>query len=461
MRNGLREKILLLINPWIYDFSAFDLWMKPTGLLYLAAHLRQNGCRIHLIDCLDRHNPELLRLQGIQTPKSRTYGIGKFYREQIPKPSIFKDIPAKYCRYGLPEDIFLKMLAAIPKPDGILITSMMTYWYPGVFRAIELVKQRFPHVPVILGGIYASLCTQHAQTYSGADYVLPEHKPRQILSALADILHVPWEQETQNSELFDVYPAFDLYPRLDYAILLTSVGCPYRCTYCASQILAPHFVQRKPDDVFQELLYDYEGLNIQHFAFYDDALLLHSSDHLEPFMQHVIDTNFNCTFHTPNGLHARYLSGGLADLMFRSGFKTIRLSLETIDPVRQQDTGGKVTADELTQAVKYLKQAGFDGKQIGVYLFIGLPEQSLAETKETIRYVHSLGVQAHLCEYSPIPGTPDWPILERQGYVSSDDDPLIHNNSIFLHYKHHISFEQMQHLKDWVRALNTRIKSTT
>jgi len=225
-------------------------------------------------------------------------------------------------------------------------------------------------------------------------------------------------------------------------------------------VLAPNFVQREPYDVFQELLHDYEVLSIRHFAFYDDALLVHSPDHLEPFIQHVIDANLNCTFHTPNGLHARYITEYLADLMFRSGFKTIRLSLETIDPVRQQDTGGKVTGDELTQAVKFFKKAGFTGSQLGIYLFIGLPGQSLAETEETIRYVHSLGVQAHLCEYSPIPGTPDWPILEQQGYISPDDDPLIHNNSIFIHHKHHISFERMQNLKDWVRALNIRIKNS-
>jgi hypothetical protein len=31
---------LILINPWIYDFAAYDLWSKPLGLLYLAGYLR-------------------------------------------------------------------------------------------------------------------------------------------------------------------------------------------------------------------------------------------------------------------------------------------------------------------------------------------------------------------------------------------------------------------------------------
>ena len=48
---------LILINPWIYDFAAYDLWSKPLGLLYIAGYLRECGYTIHLVDCLDVHHP--------------------------------------------------------------------------------------------------------------------------------------------------------------------------------------------------------------------------------------------------------------------------------------------------------------------------------------------------------------------------------------------------------------------
>ena len=48
---------ILLINPPLWDFSAFDLWAKPLGLLYLAAALRANGYRVHWLDALDPHFP--------------------------------------------------------------------------------------------------------------------------------------------------------------------------------------------------------------------------------------------------------------------------------------------------------------------------------------------------------------------------------------------------------------------
>ncbi|GAI31851.1 unnamed protein product, partial [marine sediment metagenome] len=36
----------LLINPWIYDFTAYDFWSKPLGLLYIASILREQGYEI-------------------------------------------------------------------------------------------------------------------------------------------------------------------------------------------------------------------------------------------------------------------------------------------------------------------------------------------------------------------------------------------------------------------------------
>ena len=34
---------VLLVNPWIYDFAAHNLWIEPLGLLTIAAALRDSG----------------------------------------------------------------------------------------------------------------------------------------------------------------------------------------------------------------------------------------------------------------------------------------------------------------------------------------------------------------------------------------------------------------------------------
>ena len=47
---------LLLLNPPIYDFSAYDFWLKPYGLLRVAGYLRRQA-ELHLFDYLDRLHP--------------------------------------------------------------------------------------------------------------------------------------------------------------------------------------------------------------------------------------------------------------------------------------------------------------------------------------------------------------------------------------------------------------------
>ena len=54
--------------------------------------------------------------------------------------------------------LFTEELRLVEKPAAILVTSLMTYWYPGVVEVIRLAREVHPGTPVILGGIYARLC---------------------------------------------------------------------------------------------------------------------------------------------------------------------------------------------------------------------------------------------------------------------------------------------------------------
>ena len=65
---------ILCINPWIYDFAAYDFWSKPLGLLYIAAYLRQFGLNVEVLDCLDKWHPDLLRRQNLTSR-----GIARFF----------------------------------------------------------------------------------------------------------------------------------------------------------------------------------------------------------------------------------------------------------------------------------------------------------------------------------------------------------------------------------------------
>jgi radical SAM superfamily enzyme YgiQ (UPF0313 family) len=439
---------ILLINPWIYDFAAHDLWSKPLGLLLLAGLLRAQGYQLRLLDCLDVHDSRLQAIPGMKPATRRAFGTGKFYRTQVPKPSSLQQFERDYYRFGITPEMFQERLLEGVKPDAVLVTSTMTYWYPGVQESIRLVKEHYPDVSVVLGGIYATLCREHAISNSGADHVLSGPGETQILKLLEKLTGHSSEKPSHNVELDTLpWPAFDLLPQLDYICTLTSRGCPFRCPYCASAQLYPQFVRRDPIEVVDELEYWHEVHSIVNVAFYDDALLLDASKHILTLLAEVRRRELPLQFHTPNGLHISGLSAEVCEGLFLAGFKTLRLGLETGDDERQQQLGAKVKPGAFSSAMANLTKAGFQPEQIGVYLLCGLPGQDPNEVAHSIRMVLDHGARPHLAEYSAIPGTPLWSEALRCSPFDLSNEPLYHNNSLLPCRSDGFGLEELQWLK--------------
>lgn len=440
-----KKKRLLLINPWIYDFACYDLWLKPLGFLMLARLLSSRGYDISFVDCLDIHHPGMKDLASGKGLKRREYGAGRFYKENIKKPEPLKELPRHYSRYGITPELFKKELSKRPAPDAILVTSMMTYWYPGPFMAIEMAKGAFPDVPVILGGIYAALCYEHAKKLSGADYVIKAGD----INKIADFLDrlTGRKSNSEEKEAPDRYPMFDLLGKIDTVCLLTSRGCPYSCLYCASPLLSPGFTFKDPLLVADEIEYWHEKKGVKDFAFYDDALLYKPDEHLIPILKEILQRNIKCNLHAPNGLHFRGMTSSLASLMRKAGFRTIRWGLETSDVKRQLSSGGKITNEEFKEAVGHLKEAGFPAGDIGVYILAGLPFQKKEDVIKTIRFVKESGARPVITEYSPIPGTKLFDDAIRASKFPVRDEPLVHNNTIVPCQWEGLTYKDMDDLK--------------
>jgi len=417
---------ILLVNPWIHDFAAYDVWAKPYGLLSLAAILRSHGFDVSYMDCLDRFHP----MAEPASPAARN-GRGPYLKERIPRPAGLPDVPRNYSRYGIRPAWLRQDLSKISKPDLILVTSLMTYWYPGVVETIDQLRLMFPDVAIVLGGIYATLCPGHAESVTGANAVITGDASGRILSVVEAITGVGRQPQFDPGDL-DTYPwpAFDLQQKISYVPLLTALGCPYSCDYCASRRLQPKRLRRSPENVISEIRHWHKVYGVKDFVFYDDALLVDSASHAIPLFEQIVQTQMAIRFHTPNAVHIREITRKTADLMARAGFATLRLGLETLD-FSHRAMDHKVQREEFFQAAAFLREAGFDSRRVGAYLLVGLPGQEAAVVEDAIRMVKQTGIQPILAYYSPIPHTAMWPEALRASRYDLASDPIYTNNAIF------------------------------
>ena len=345
---------VLLINPWIHDFAAYDFWAKPLGLLMLSGILRQHGFRVSYRDCLDRFHSEA-PLQSVcaawprslpQDPDSETGSLCGYPPEflalrnragMVPKGPGGAG-PAGSCLDGLADDLLVPGCSGShpDHPRGVCGDA----YHPG----------RHLRDPVPAARRFA---------FRGRSGSVRSCR-RQILE-LAGRYTGFFAKPRFDPDVMDTYPypAFDLQSRVNYVPLLTSRGCPFACDYCASHRLFPGRVKRKPEGVVAEIEFWHRARGVKDFVFYDDALLLDAEKHAVPLFEAVIRAGLKVFFHLPNAVHIRGISGPVADLMCRAGVKTVRLGLETADFSQDRRLDAKVTAAEFVRALTLLKEAGF------------------------------------------------------------------------------------------------------
>ncbi len=441
---------ILLVNPWVTDFSLYDFWIKPLGLLVLGSILKREGFKVFLLDFLDRHNPffrEKLGEKDLKKIKDKSFSTGKFPSKEIEKPSLLKDIKRKYKIYGWYEDILRDYLKNFDNFDYILITSGMTYWYPGIRKTIDFLKEFYPQSIYILGGRYVFLCREHAEKNFYDTIIIYERKIKNILEKLSKIMDVEIDIEKylkRDNICFDIY--FD-YPILKHFAILRSFGCPFSCSYCVSNLLFPEFYELGDEKIIDEIERINKIKGAKDLAFYDDALL-YPKEKFKNFLKKLIEKNLDIRIHTPNAIHARYIDEEMAYLLKKANFKTIRIGFETINEKKlEKNWSKKLTLKHFEDAITNLSKAGFD--EIGAYILIGTEEDDFDEIMKSYEYLYNKKIKIYPAQFSPVPST---------NFFDKDTDPLLSNKSLYFKGNKDIGFELYEKIKDFAKILNKNIK---
>ncbi|MCX8021534.1 MAG: radical SAM protein [Syntrophorhabdaceae bacterium] len=444
----MKQLKALLINPYIYDFAAYSFWSSPLGLLYIGSILRKNHIDVSFIDCL-----------RVNEKKRRADGRGPFIKEVVEKPEAIKGIKKKFRRYGISKEMLIDELIGIDQPDIILITSIMTYWYLGAKEVLEVVKGLFPASKIVIGGIYPTLCYEHA-TYvmKDADIIIKHGDLKIFYSFLEDLFSIdmPFKPDPYDFERLP-YPAYDLYEKISFIPLLTSYGCIYRCPYCATPYMHPNIFRRDIGGVISEIEY-WQDYGVENYVIYDDNFLSQKDKYASLLLKKIIELPFAVKIFNPNALNASLIDENIAHLLFNSGFKEVRLGLETIHPEKQKALGGKINNPLFERAVNFLFKAGFKPKDVSAYILAGLPFQKKDEVKDAIDYVSGIGVITHLAEYTPIPHTELFQRFKGYARYPIEEDPIFQNNALFPFAWECFTEEDLNALKLYCREKNEKIK---
>ncbi len=391
-------KKLLFINPFVEDFTAYNLWAAPLGLFRIMEHHENIGDDVTYLDFLDG---SFVGDDAAAPPVYRSWERHSYWKREIEKPECLKMIPRKYYRFGANDGTVRETLSKIEKPDIVYISTGMTYWYRSVLKMIGLVREIFGDVEINIGGISAILMPEMFEgknvTVNTGKAQIPENITGTGMRYLKNLRFFP-------ANLIE--------------------GCPNRCPYCSSVIFNPKVSYKDVAVIASNLEKWHAETGFCDVAFYDDALMLRNGEMLRDFLDRLPHDVYR--FHTPNGLHLREINEDLCKYLEKYDFPQLRFGFETAFS-RYED---KTSLNQLKSVVKMLKDHGFTSERIGVYLLCGLPGQSVEEDEKTIEIVSEIGTKPYLNEYSPVRKTKLGEDQVKESRLDFKSEPLYQNNSV-------------------------------
>ena len=263
-------------------------------------------------------------------------------------------------------------------PDRIYVTSLWTWAWKPVWKAVHHYKQLFPDVEIWLGGIYASLLPDHA-AQSGADVIF----------------------KGLFKEAEDLMPDYSLVPWWDGSIIFASRGCNRRCGFCVVWKLEGSINSCKKS--IKHLVYPKHTRII----FWDNNILQ------SPYWRNIFDEleELNLKVDFNQGLDAAYITEEVASRLSRlrlSSGSGIKVRLGYDEPWRR---------NHVKKAIERLKAAGISGRSILVYVlynWIDDPDDFFNRVLDVLEW----GAVAYPMRYEPPTA------LEKNRYVSPKWDPL-------------------------------------
>jgi radical SAM superfamily enzyme YgiQ (UPF0313 family) len=217
----------------------------------------------------------------------------------------------------------------------------------------------------------------------------------------------------------NLQPATDAVDGAKSFSLMTSRGCPYRCTFCSQSIMPVKWRARSPQSVLAEWQHLVHDLGAQEIGVLDDSANI-QVNRLEQIADLLIEHRVN---HVPwifvNGIRANLATEPLLAKLKQAGLKRVAFGVESGDPGVLLSIDKKIDHDTIRQAFKNAKAVGLE--TIGFFI-IGLPGETEESMERTIQFACEVDpLVANFSMMTPYPGTKVYEIVKRQGTLLLQD----------------------------------------
>ncbi|MGD9148419.1 MAG: radical SAM protein, partial [Anaerolineae bacterium] len=255
-------------------------------------------------------------------------------------------------------------------------------------------------------------------SYRTSDGKLQRNRER---TPISDLDSLPWPAY----DLFRMERYTSLQPATDsvdgarsYSIM-TSRGCPYRCTFCSQSIMPIKWRARSAENVLAEWTHLVRDRGAQEIGVLDDSANIRVK-RLEALSELLVANELN---HVPwifvNGIRANLATVELLTKMKAAGLLRTAFGVETGDPDMLVSIDKRIDHDTIRQAFKNAKAVGIE--TIGFFI-IGLPGDTRETMQRTIDFAIELDpLIANFSMMTPYPGTRVYEIVKSQGRLLIED----------------------------------------
>jgi anaerobic magnesium-protoporphyrin IX monomethyl ester cyclase len=379
---------VLLARPPRRDARDAGLSVPPLGLAYIAAALRESGHQVDILDAyalgwgwrrfadaIAQRRPDVLGLSAM-TPVA--------------------DVAARAARIARPYARWIVLGGPHPTATEHAVLDEM----PQIDAAVCGEGERI--TPLLLDWLEGGAEGSPPSGVIARGHPLIEATPEADLTTLAE-------------------PARDLLPmhayrylfatRPGFGTMITSRGCPFRCSFCDKSVGGSQWRARPPAHVVDEMERLVHHHGVKFINFYDDNFTLRSS-RVVGICEEIIRRGLRVEWKCEGRVDAVNLE--LLTLMRRAGCRTVAYGVESGNAETLRLLRKDVSVDDAPAAFAATRAAGIRSL---AYIILGAPGEDREDVRRTIRFCHEIG--ADYVQFSTLTAFQGTPLFQA-GHVGAD-----------------------------------------